>query len=377
MQDWVLKRLAEFVGRTDRKKLGPHTRNRLVGQSMGDHRSYRVERKATCLGKGLVVTEAGVIPDYPGIRRVYHLTNAITKYYYSPFFLETQVPGYHTRVAWLGGREVAFTRDGRYCAFSSDRASDFIPRGFFEAHPNLIVCLAISGDDIPYATSQCNGNRVEIDAWGTEVLQYGVREPLATHERYELFDEFEIKNVPHIGPLDSGDISTVIEWMRALDESGAKGAILKPSEPHHRPLKYGLPSAQFNELLTLLELGKDETDLCHARLFQACCGANELELGVNSWDWEEVGRSLLAGLASGVDRIAKGNTLATEHSVWLSNKESAECLLAQLGEQATDTSIELVSLVPEDTGWRLRFRRQFIKTTAAMRRRMSGISYRD
>ncbi|MBU91176.1 MAG: hypothetical protein CL475_02010, partial [Acidobacteria bacterium] len=200
---------------------------------------------------------------------------------------------------------------------------------------------------------------------------------LATHERYELSDEFEIKNVPHIGPLDSGDISTVIEWMRALDESGAKGAILKPSEPHHRPLKYGLPSAQFNELLTLLELGKDETDLCHARLFQACCGANELELGVNSWDWEEVGRSLLAGLASGVDRIAKGNTLATEHSVWLSNKESAECLLAQLGEQATDTSIELVSLVPEDTGWRLRFRRQFIKTTAAMRRRMSGISYRD
>ena len=90
MQDWVLKRLAEFVGRTDRKKLGPHTRNRLVEQSMGNHRSYRVARKATCLGKGLVVTEAGVIPDYPGIRRVYHLTNAITKYYYSPFFLEIQ-----------------------------------------------------------------------------------------------------------------------------------------------------------------------------------------------------------------------------------------------------------------------------------------------
>ena len=377
MQDWVLKRLAEFVGRTDRKKLGPHTRNRLVEQSMGNHRSYRVERKATCLGKGLVVTEAGVIPDYPGIRRVYHLTNAIAKYYYSPFFLETQVPGYHTRVAWLEGREVAFTRDGRYCAFSSDRASEFIPREFFKEHPGLIVCLAIAGDGTPYATPSCNGNMAEIDAWGIEVLQYGVREPLATRERYELFDEFEIKNVPHIGPLDSGDISTTIDWMRSLDESGAKGVILKPSEPHHRPLKYGLPSAQFNELLTLLELGRDGDDLCRARLFQACCGANELELGVGPWDWEAVGRSLLAGLAGGVDQVAKGNTLATEHSVWLSNKASAECLLAQLDERTTGTSIEPVSLVSEGQGWRLRFRRQFIETTAALQRRMSGVSYRD
>ena len=135
MQDWVLTRLAEFVGRSDRKKLGPHTRNRLVAQSMGRHKSYRVARKATCLGQGLVVTEAGVIPDYPGIRRVYHLTNAITKYYYSPFYLETEVPGYHVRVAWREGSEVAFTRDGRYCAFSSDRASEFIPRAFFKEHP--------------------------------------------------------------------------------------------------------------------------------------------------------------------------------------------------------------------------------------------------
>jgi len=377
VQDWTLKRLSEFVGRGDRKKLGPHTENRLVAQSMGSHSSYRVARKATCLGKGLVVTEAGVIPDYPGIRRVYHLTNAITKYYYSPFYLETQVPGYHTRVAWLGGREVAFTRDGRYCAFSSDRASEFIPRAFFKEHPDLIVCLAIAGDGTPYATPSCNGNKAEIDAWGTEVLQYGVREPLATRERYELFNEFEIKNVPHIGPLDSGDISTIIDWMRSLDESGAKGVILKPSEPHHRPLKYGLPSAQFNELLTLLELGRDRDDLCRSRLFQACCGANELELGVGPWDWEAVGRSLLAGLAGGVDQVAKGNTLATEHSVWLSNKASAECLLAQLDEQTTGTSIEPVSLVSEGQGWRLRFRRQFIETTAALQRRMSGVSYRD
>ena len=377
MQDWVLTRLAEFVGRSDRKKLGPHTRNRLVAQSMGRHKSYRVARKATCLGQGLVVTEAGVIPDYPGIRRVYHLTNAITKYYYSPFYLETEVPGYHVRVAWREGSEVAFTRDGRYCAFSSDRASEFIPRAFFKEHPDLIVCLAIAGDGIPYIAPSCNENGGDVVAWGTEILQCSVREPLATRERYALFDKFEIKNVPRIGPLDAEDISKITDWMRSLDNAGTKGVILKPSEPHHRPLKYALPTAQFSELLTLMELGKDEADLCRKRLFQACCAASELELPASSWNWEAVGQSLLAGLAEGIDQVVKGGTLATEHSVWLSTKESAECLLVQLGERATDTSIEPVSLVSENKGWRLRFRRQFVETTAAMQRRMSGISYRD
>ena len=377
MQDWVLKRLAEFVGRNDRKKLGPHTRNRLVAQSMGDHKSYRVERKATCLGQGLVVAGAGVIPDYPRIRRVYHLTNAIVKYYYSPFYLEAQVPGYHVRVAWRGGSEVAFTRDGRYCAFSSDRASELIPRAFFEEHPDLIVCLSIAGAGIPYIAPSCNGNSGDVVAWGTEILQCGVREPLATHKRYALFDKFEIENVPRIGPLDAEDISKITDWMRSLDSSGTRGVILKPSEPHHRPLKYALPSAQFSELLTLLELGKDETDLCRKRLFQACCAASELQLPSSSWNWEAVGQSLLAGLAGGIDQVVKGDTLATEHSVWLSNKESAECLLAQLGEREMGTSIEPVSLLSENKGWRLRFRRQFVETTAAMQRRMSGISYRD
>ena len=344
---------------------------------MGDHKSYRVERKATCLGQGLVVAGAGVIPDYPRIRRVYHLTNAIVKYYYSPFYLEAQVPGYHVRVAWRGGSEVAFTRDGRYCAFSSDRASELIPRTFFEEHPDLIVCLSIAGAGIPYIAPSCNGNSGDVVAWGTEILQCGVREPLATHKRYALFDKFEIENVPRIGPLDAEDISKITDWMRSLDNSGTRGVILKPSEPHHRPLKYALPSAQFSELLTLLELGKDETDLCRKRLFQACCAASELQLPSSSWNWEAVGQSLLAGLAGGIDQVVKGDTLATEHSVWLSNKESAECLLAQLGEREMGTSIEPVSLLSENKGWRLRFRRQFVETTAAMQRRMSGISYRD
>lgn len=378
MEDWVLKSLGKFVGRSARKNLGPLTATGLMAQSMGHHNSYRVPRKRACLGQGLVITQEGVIPDYAPVRRVFHLTNAIVKYYYSPFYLEAQVPGYHTRVGWLGGRNVAFTRDGRYCAFASDRASDFIPREFFDNNPDLIVCLVIGGTGIPYGTSSRNGGAENVIAWGTEVLHRGIREPLATADSYELFDKYGINTAEHIGPLEAGDIPKVVDWMRDLEASGARGVILKPSEPHHRPLKYSLPSALLDERLTSLELdGKNEEDPYRARLIQAACAATELSVPAGDWDWEAVGRSLLTQLAGVTKQVAKGDTLTTEYSVWLHNKEAAEELLAQLGERATSTSIHQLCLVPENHGWRFRFERRFVDVTASIQRRLSGVSYPD
>ena len=97
MNDWVIGRLQDFVGRTDREKLVPRVRDGLVKQVMGDTTSYRMARSLPALGRGLVVTEEGVIPDYGRVRRVFHLANAIVKYYYSPFYVEEKVPGYQAR----------------------------------------------------------------------------------------------------------------------------------------------------------------------------------------------------------------------------------------------------------------------------------------
>lgn len=378
MEDWVLERLGEFFGRSDRKSLGLHTAQRLTPQSMGDHSSYRVDRSLPSLGRGLVLAKEGVIPDYPRVRRVFHLTNAIVKYYYSPFYLEAQVPGYQARVAWLGGRQVAFTRDGRYCAFTSDRAPDFIPDAFFEENPELIVCLAVGGAGIPYAKPSHNGGGEEIVAWGTEILEYGVREPLATGNRYELFDKYGIESVEHVGPFDAGDVDKIVDWMVEFEASGGKGVILKPSERHHRPLKYSLPSALLNGAPPWLGLdGDNGEDPYFERLVQAACAATELGMAADDWDWEAVGRSLLSSLAAGTHHVAEAGALASECSVWLHHKDAAQELLAQLEARTPTARIRQLGLEAENDGWRLRFERRFPEATSALERRLSGASYRD
>lgn len=378
VENWVVERLHDFVGRKDRENLESRVRHGLTFQSMGEQSSYRVARALPALGRGLVVAEEGVVPDYARVRRVFHLTNSITKYYYSPFYLEAQVPGYHARIAWLAGRQVAFTRDGRYCAFTTDRASDFIPDSFFLENPDRIVCLAIEGNGIPYSKPSYSGADDDILAWGTEILEQGERQPMTTADKYQLFDQHGIKCVEHVGPFDAGDVDKIAAWMKDFEAAGGQGIVLKPSESHHRPLKYSLPSALLHGAPGWLGLdGGIEDDPHLERLLQGACAAAEMDLHTDDWDWAAVGKSLFSALAELVETVAAGGTLSETHSVWVHHKESATTLLEQLQERTPGTPIRELELSAENDGWRLRFERRFTEATAALERRLSGVSYRD
>lgn len=378
VEDWVLERLEEFVGRNDRETVAPRAEDALVRQSMGDQSSYRVADSLPVLGRGLVVAEEGVIPDYARVRRVFHLTNAITKYYYSPFFLEAQAPGYHARVAWLNGRQVAFTRDGRYCAFTTDRAADFIPDAFFKENPSLVICLTIEGRGIPYAKPHYRGSEEDIIAWGTEILEHGVREPIETAKRYELFETHGIRGADHVGPFEASDIDEILAWMKQFEESGGIGVVLKPSERHHRPLKYSLPAAirQSAPAWTGLDEQVGE-DPYLERLLQAACAATETGLAPDAWNWNDVGESLLRNLAEAARQVNAGETLREECSVRLHHEESAVLLLEQLAERERHSTIHQLELAADGDGWRLRFERRFVRATAELERRLSGASYKD
>jgi putative ATP-dependent DNA ligase len=378
VESWVLERLQEFVGRNDRVALEPRVQQGLTFQSMAGQSSYRVTGNLPSLGRGLVVTEEGVVPDYARVRRVFHLTNAITKYYYSPFYLEAQVPGYHARVAWLGGRPVGFTRDGRYCAFTTDRAPDFIPLSFFEQNPRLVVCLTIEGRGIPYAKPSYRGEVEDVVAWGTDLLEQGVREPLEAARRYELFVQHGIRGTDYAGPFEAADRDAILAWMKEQEASGAGGIVLKPSERHHRPLKYALPSALRHAAPAWLALDqKIDEDPCLGRLLQAACAATEVGVPPGGWDWEAIGRALLDEIAEAVRTVGEGGTLIRQHSVWLHAREAAAALIEQLQDGTTGAAIRELELVEEKGGWRLRFERRFDEATAALQRRLSGASYRD
>jgi ATP-dependent RNA circularization protein (DNA/RNA ligase family) len=184
--------------------------------------------------------------------------------------------------------------------------------------------------------------------------------------------------VEHVGPFDAGDVDKIAAWMKEFEAAGGHGLVIKPSESHHRPLKYSLPSALLRDAPAWLGLdGGIEDDPHLERLLQAACAATEMDQDADDWDWAAVGKSLFASLARLAKTVADGGTLTESHSVWVHQKESATTLLEQLQERAPGTSIHELELGPEKDGWRLRFERHFSESSAALERRLSGASYRD
>ena len=112
---------------------------------------YRVTKKVGELGKGAIVTQEGILFDFPRIARIMHLENGIRKAFTQPFYVEEKVDGYNIRVARIQGRVLAFSRGAYVCPFSTDRIVDFLDvKKIFDEHPGLIVCGEFAGPDNPY-----------------------------------------------------------------------------------------------------------------------------------------------------------------------------------------------------------------------------------
>jgi putative ATP-dependent DNA ligase len=112
---------------------------------------YRVVKRVGQPSKGVVVTDAEIIFDFPRIARILQLENGIKLTFVNPFYVEEKVDGYNVRIAKIEDRVFAFTRGGYVCPFSTDRLVDFFDIGkFFDENPELIVCGEIAGPENPY-----------------------------------------------------------------------------------------------------------------------------------------------------------------------------------------------------------------------------------
>jgi putative ATP-dependent DNA ligase len=377
VEDWVVERLGTVVGKKARRELPDLAARNVERRQFDSGDYYRIAENEGCLAKGMVITREGVVPDYPRIRRIFHLKNFITRYYYSPFYAEELVSGYHARFVRLGDRTVAFTRDGRWCPFTTDRAPDLLPEKILDENPDLIVCLVINGSGIPYVTEPGADQESEITACAVDILERDVREPLSPEEKYPLFDRYGMPCVEHIGPFDPKELDGLDDWVAGIIARQGTGVVLKPSERPHRPLQYSTPPELLlsHPLWTALAEDEEGVNTFFQRLLRASCALMEEGATPEDIDWEALGRSLLEPVLDGVQRVAAGEDLRQPFSVWVHQKETAEALLPHLAEGDPSVILEQRDLRAENGGWRLDFERVYKDAGARIARLIGGASY--
>src|SRR4030067_1889549 len=182
---------------------------------------YRVTKKIGELGKGAVITQEGILFDFPRIARIMHLENGVRKAFAQPFYVEEKVDGYNIRVARIQGRVLAFSRGPYVCPFSTDRIVDFLDvKKIFDENPGLIVCGEFAGPDNPYNIEHPPYVKEDVRFFAFDLMRMNKPGNVPIEERYKLFDGYGIPTVRRFGRFSTSDMVALKRIIGELDESG-------------------------------------------------------------------------------------------------------------------------------------------------------------
>jgi putative ATP-dependent DNA ligase len=315
------------------------------------------------------------VPGFPHINRVYRLVPGV-KHLFSNcrFFAEEKLDGYNTRIFLHGGRCYAATRGRFICPFSTEWAQDWhrrCLRRFFEIHPRLVLCAEITGDN-PY-----NNQRDPTLGPGAHMHVFDILDPgggfLPPEKRYELVDRFHLPAVRRFGQFSRRRIGGLEDILRALNERGREGVVLKSADGK-KAVKYVTPASDLEDVRDGLVM---EFDL-HHRYFRNRVLRAALFMQDFNMDQESSARLIGEAFLRGYRSLAEFREAAEHYVIYLRRRETWDELLELIGSRVRvyTESVEK-SRVNEEAMLRIRFRRVFPQSTHRYHSILKGFPHID
>ncbi len=338
---------------------------------------YRVVRKAGLLNKGSVVTDSGIIFDFPHIARILHLENGIKSAFASPFYAEEKVDGYNVRIMRVRDLVLAFTRGSYVCPFSTDRLKDFFnAERFFNENPDMIICGEIAGPGNPYnkESPPYVTEDVRFFAFDIRVKDTARQVPIA--ERYRLFDKYEIPTVKRFGRHTASDISRLKKYIQELNEKGCEGLVFKPANPSERMLKYVTAGSCLRDMrVTSHVMIETQAEFFTHRMLRAVFYLLENNSHLDRKFTEQAGEALLLPLFESVKKAADSEMITERFEVRFNNKRNIKKLFEHFHKCKVDA--DMVKLKKIRQYWHVVFVRRCFPSFEVIQKHWSGHSHFD
>ncbi len=190
------------------------------------------------LPRGTVEIDGTLVCGYPRIGRILRLASGLRELFSAPFFVEEKVDGYNVRVARVGDRVLAFTRGGFLCPFTTDRLPDLIDPSFFDAHPELVVCMEVAGPDNPYLHGATPQVPKDVQAFVFDLAHKGQTGFLPYEEKLTLLERHPLPCVQRYGRFTVEQIDDLRGLLWQLNEEEREGVVMKEDSPEDRRVKY-------------------------------------------------------------------------------------------------------------------------------------------
>lgn len=292
------------------------------------------------LERGTVLIKDTVVRGFPKIPRTLIFESGIPRYFDGQLAIEEKLNGYNTRIAWIDGDILAFSRSGIICPFTTYEAKERLPlEQFFEDHPELMVCGEMIGPENPYTPHDYEG--VDSIAFRTFDLRHRERgNSLPIEERRERCADYNLPQTDLFGIFDPQEaVEALPDIIADLSAEDREGIVMKAIGDAQQ-LKYTTSASNQGDLEFAFTFPYDYgRDFMFRRLLREGYQAVELD---DSDDEREaraksLGESLLEPMVETIETVASGERVGEEHVV-----RSDPDAVAALLEHFRDMGLQLI-----------------------------------
>ncbi len=338
---------------------------------------YRVVKKTGQLQKGTVITDSGIIYDFPRIARIMQLENGIRLTFNNPFYVEEKVDGYNVRITKVRDKVLAFTRGSYVCPFSTDRLVDFFNyEDFFNENPDLIVCGEIAGPENPYNGETPPYVTEDVSFFAFDIRTNNSDRQVPMENRYKLFDKYEIPTVTRFGRYTSSDTKDIKKHIQDLDEKGCEGLVFKPTDPSEKTVKYVTSGSCLRDMKAASPLMIEyQAEFFTNRMLRSLFYLLEHGLHLNEEFLKKTGEALLQPLFESVKKVADGEMITERFKVRFNKKRNIKKMFEHFHKCKVDANLVRQEKVGQH--WHVEFIRRCFPSFEVVQKHWDGHSHFD
>ncbi|WP_306052306.1 RNA ligase [Natronococcus wangiae] len=296
---------------------------------------YGVERGTALIG-------GEVVRGFPKIARTLVLETGVPNQFDDRIAVEEKLNGYNVRVARVEGDQLAFTRSGMVCPFTTRMIERLVDlEALFDEHPEAMVCGEMIGPENPYTAHDYPG----VDSLAFRAFDWRDRrsgEPLDVEKRRERYERFGVSQTQLLGIYDVDETASELRpTVEELDAEGREGVVMQSLDGSTQ-LKYTTSASSRSDLAYAFSLPFDYgQEFMFRRL---------LREGFQTVEWDEsddvargrardLGEAILLSMRDAIETVDDGGAVGERHTV-RAGPETVDVLLEHLREQGLRLEIE-------------------------------------
>ncbi len=329
--------------------------------------------------RGTVIFEDGrVIPSYPKIGRIFVISEGLKRFFKEPFFIEEKADGYNVRITHLEGKNIALTRGGFICPFTTDRLKDFFDFDrFFNSYPKVVLCGEVVGPNNPYMELSPPYITEDITFRLFDIYDISQNRFLLPEERYKIADDFDIPHVERYGLYTSENINKIKELILSLNKRGIEGVVFKSSEKAQRYFKYATPSINIKDIEADIDLIFElPAEFFIQRIYRYAMSSMELDYK-NYEEVKKLGEIFINNLIEYLRSFKENGKVSRTYTIYFNSEENALEFVKLENRASRVIKVRIISLTKVNNKYELTIEKTFLKATSKLHRLFKGYPLYD